>query len=368
MELSPHSVFVHIVSFNSQKYLKRCVRSVLSQRHFALGDNLIIQVTDNHSHDGSADLVRAEFGETISVVENEANLGFCGGHNQGVYAFLQSRCRFLLVLNPDVCLEADALGQLTDSLAADPKCGLASARLMRADEDLNPLTPAVFDSAGIVMTPSLRHFDRGSGEVDRGQYRSKEYVFGATGACLLLSRECILDLIVDAGSADPFLSTLYPQLTSNRSRRTQLFDEAFFAYREDADLAWRANLFGWKCLYEPGAVGYHKRVVLPERRRSLPPDLNRMSVRNRFLLQLNNFTLAVGLRALIEGVVFRNIVVLVGVLLTERSSLSALREAVRLRHRSHLRRKVILSKASTRTMAAGAIGRWFRLEPYAERA
>ena len=69
---------------------------------------------------------------------------------------------------------------------------------------------------------------------------------------------------------------------------SQYFDENFFAYREDADLAWRAQWLGWSCLYIPEATGYHIRRVLPERRAGLPDAINMHSFKNRFLLRIKN--------------------------------------------------------------------------------
>src|SRR2546430_5142538 len=70
----------------------------------------------------------------------------------------------------------------------------------------------------------------------------------------------------------------------------QYFDEDFFAYREDADLAWRCRLLGWNSIYVPAAVAKHRRRVTPERRAELPREINYHSVKNRFLLRLNNIT------------------------------------------------------------------------------
>ena len=61
-------------------------------------------------------------------------------------------------------------------------------------------------------------------------------------------------------------------------------------YREDADVAWRAQLMGWRCLYTPLACGYHVRNVLPGKRHALPPEINMHSVKNRFLMRIKNMT------------------------------------------------------------------------------
>ena len=65
----------------------------------------------------------------------------------------------------------------------------------------------------------------------------------------------------------------------------EFFDSDFFVYREDADVAWRAQLLGWRCIYAPYARGYHVR-----KRRALPPEINMHSVKNRFLLRAKNIS------------------------------------------------------------------------------
>ena len=71
------------------------------------------------------------------------------------------------------------------------------------------------------------------------------------------------------------------------------FDPDFFVYREDADVAWRAQLLGWRCIYTPAARAYHVRSVTPENRRSVPRGINMHCVKNRFLMRIKNVTAGV---------------------------------------------------------------------------
>jgi GT2 family glycosyltransferase len=118
------------------------------------------------------------------------------------------------------------------------------------------------------MLREQRHLDRGADQPDTGQYEKPEEIFGPSGAAAMYRFKALEDAAVDG----------------------QFFDEDFFAYREDADLAWRCRLFGWSSIYVPGAVARHRRRVTPERRASLPKAINYHSVKNRFLLRLNNMT------------------------------------------------------------------------------
>ncbi len=333
--MTKRRVLIHIVTWNSADTIERCIAYALEQRGFTLGVDLIIRVTDNASSDDTASRVEALVGDPgIEFHRNAANLGFCGAHNQGAARCIEGGFDAMLILNPDVGLSPNCLEEMVKALSSEAKRGIVTPKLMRAAEDLSPLASKTIDAAGMLLTPTVRHFDRGSGEVDRGAYERLEEVFGATGACLLISRECISALALSERVSDEPVWRLYPQLKDGAETRIRLFDEAFCAYREDADLSWRAGRMGWRCVYTPTATATHVRVVTPERRSDLPCILNRLSVRNRFLLQCNNWDLSCGLLSLLCGVVMRNLVVIAGVFLRERSSIPGLIEALQLAPRA----------------------------------
>jgi GT2 family glycosyltransferase len=156
------------------------------------------------------------------------------------------------------------------------------------------------DSTGIYFNPMLRHLDRGSQEVDNGHFLQYEYVFGASAAAALYRRKMIEDVAISG----------------------EFFDPDFFVYREDADVAWRAQLLGWRCIYTPHARGYHVRKVLPGNRRALPPVINMHSVKNRFLMRIKNMTGDLYWRNFFS-IMTRDAVVLGCCLLREHSSLQA---------------------------------------------
>lgn len=332
-------IFVHIVTWNSAETIGLCVERACAQSGFALGENLHIRVTDNASTDGSAAIVEEMLRPGITLVKNSANMGFCAGHNQGVQEFLAGDYQAMLILNPDVGLQPTTLRAMSRRLDDKRHVGLVTPKLLRALSSLDPIHPPVLDAAGMILTRSLRHFDRGAGEWDKGQHERGEFIFGGTGACLLISRGCAVDITLPADIPVGPVREIYPQLADGSTQRPQLFDEAFFAYREDADLSWRARRLGWKCWYEPSAVAHHVRFVTPERRKSLPEAVNSYSVRNRFLLQINNWSWRDGILSFVLGVVVRNALVIAGVLFQERASLIGLRQAWMLAPRAREIRK-----------------------------
>jgi GT2 family glycosyltransferase len=102
----------------------------------------------------------------------------------------------------------------------------------------------------------------------------------------------------------------------------EFFDPDFFVYREDADVAWRAQLLGWRCIYTPHARGYHVRKALPGNRRALPPLINMHSVKNRFLMRIKNMNGNL-YRKNFFSILARDLVVVGCCLLREQSSLKA---------------------------------------------
>lgn len=327
--MSTRLVSVAIVTFNSARYIRQCLRFVLEQDY----QPLEVVVVDNASADESPDILRA-FESRVRVVRNGENMGFAGGQNQAI-----GLCRgeWVLTLNPDVRLQPDFISKLVAAGESEDSVGTVCGKLLSMSDDFQIPQPPVIDSTGIFFTPNLRHFDRGSKELDTGRYDTAGYVFGATGAAALYRRKMIDDVSI-AG---------------------EFFDADFFAYREDADLAWRAQLLGWQCLYVPEAVGYHVRHVLPANRRSVSAAINMHSVKNRFLMRINNLSGRQYLRNFL-AITARDLLVLGGCLLRERSSLRAFpiivknfRNAWRKRQRISARRRVTESY----------MARWFSTQP-----
>jgi GT2 family glycosyltransferase len=258
----PLPVAVVIVSWNCSRYLADCLTSL---RRLTPPPKEII-VVDNASTDDSAQIVRKGFPE-VRLIEAGDNLGFCRANNLGIAA---TRARFVLVLNPDTRLRPGFLTELFPAFE-DPAVGIASGKLLRFDE-------RTLDSCGQLLARSRQPVDRGYGVDDRGQYDADAEVFGACGAAALY-RRAMLDAIAD------------PDET--------FFDETFFAFYEDLDLAWRARRAGWRAVYRYRAVGLHARGGTSRPRGWLTrlaamlgrsPEIRYHIVKNRYLTILRNDT------------------------------------------------------------------------------
>jgi GT2 family glycosyltransferase len=327
------SVTVGIVTWNSAHVIEACVASVRAQRY----QPLTLRILDNASTDDTRERV-TRITSPEERLGADRNLGFSAAHNRLIAA---SSDEFYLCLNPDVVLTPEFLERIIAAMRRDPRAGSATGKLlrMREGDDAGGRNGAdVIDSTGIIMAPSQRHLDRGADRMDDGRYAREELVFGASGAAAMYRRAMLEDVKTPGGAAG-----------------TEYFDEDFFAYREDADLAWRAQLLGWNCVYAPDAVARHGRRVTPERRAALPAAINYYSVRNRFLLRMKNQTAGHALRFLVPALA-RDLQVIGYVLLKEHSSLGALRDVFRLWRTTMIKRRAIMAR---RRRADSEMIAWF---------
>lgn len=345
---APSPVAICLVTYDSADDLDGCFAAIAAQDHRPLE----VVVVDCASADDSVGAARrgelpVEIPKTIAPLAE--NRGFAGGMNE---ALRRTDAPYVLTLNADARPAPDFVRRLVeraerpafDEHGAALEVGAVTGRLMRppgADG------AARLDACGMYLVAAWRHLDRGSGEVDRGQYDAAERVFGGTGAATLWRRAALDDVaFVDAGFAAERFS----------APREEIFAEPFHSFREDAELCFRLQERGWEVLYEPAAVAEHRRSVLPERRRDLPAFVNLQSLKNRYLLRAWHQTPRNALRLLIPSLL-RDLAALAWVLAVERTSLPAYGWLWR-RRRDILARRAAL--AARRTAPPEAVERWFR--------
>lgn len=280
------SVFISVINWHSDEQLERCI---VSAKKSSLHTHLHLT---NNSAPSKADKL------ADSVQNNPINLGFCKPNNEAANLALSRGFKYFMMLNPDAELYPDCIEKLIYSIELDHSAAAASPLLLRDDK-------ATIDSAGIVFTKTGRHFDRFSEEMLSVKTLTECYVPAGTGACLLIK----LDLL------------------DRYSLNSKLLDEAFFAYREDAELGLRIQRAGLRTKFIPSAIATHTRKVTPARRKSLPAIINAHSVKNRFLLQANHNLSSPQIK-------LRNTIVRLAVHLSELSSKPALRTSKMLTRRA----------------------------------
>ncbi|MGD0081492.1 MAG: glycosyltransferase family 2 protein [Methanoregula sp.] len=212
----PPLISVVIVNFNGQRFLSDCFSSLFRETY----PKFEVILIDNASRDGSVEFVREKFPD-VKIFVQKSNLGFAGGANSGIR---KAQGEFIFTLNNDTMVSAGCLDELIKPMMEDPGVGVCASKMVFPDGRIN--------STAICISRSGAAWDRGIFEEDHGQYDRKEEVFGACAGAALY-RKAMLDQI-------------------------GLFDEDFFAYMEDVDLAFRARLSGWTCIYVPTATIIHK--------------------------------------------------------------------------------------------------------------
>lgn len=208
---------VVIPNWNGKRFLAACLDSLREQ---TVGDIEVILV-DNASADGSQDYVRAQYPE-VRLIELEANRGFTGACNIGMDAATGA---YIALLNNDTEVERDWAERVVNAFEAHPQAGIIASKMLLFDQRDR------FHTAGDFFTTDGRAGNRGAWKWDSGQYDKGEYVFSACGGSAVYRRSMLRDI-----------GTL---------------DDDFFFLLEDVDLAWRAQLAGYKVWYEPSAVVYH---------------------------------------------------------------------------------------------------------------
>ena len=207
-----------IPHLNGKQHLDDCLNALRAQSR----QDFEIILVDNGSSDGSQATVRAHFPEA-RLLELGANHGFTGACNAG-YAVAQGE--LIILLNNDTAVDPNWLAAIVDAFARHPKVGAVASKMLLFDQRDR------FHTAGDYYRIDGIPGNRGVWAQDTGQYDLETDVFSACGGAAAYRRR----MLAEIGFLDP----------------------DFFFSCEDVDLAWRAQLAGWRVRYVPTAIVYHK--------------------------------------------------------------------------------------------------------------
>ncbi len=249
-------ISIIIPNWNGKGHLDNCISSLLSQTY----KNYEIILVDNGSSDGSVEYVKAQY-PSVKIIENSHNLGFAQGTNVGIRA---SKGDYIVTLNNDTKADSRFLEELAKAAEIKDDIGMCAPKVRFFHN------PEVIDSTGILIHFDGSGLNRGFKEIDTGQYDEIVEVFGASAGAALYKKK-MLDEI-------------------------GLFDDDFFAYYEDLDLAWRARLAGWRSIYVPSALVYHVHSATGV---SYSPFKSFHIQRNRFFVVMKNFPIKMALIAIL---------------------------------------------------------------------
>jgi GT2 family glycosyltransferase len=277
-----------------------------------VGQGAEVVVVDNACTDGTVEVAE---GCGAKLLRLSHRTSYAAALNAGIAG---TRGDAVLLLNADCVAEPGLVAALERALAADPGLGSAVPKLLRAGAD-------EIDAAGIVVTRSRRNLLVGHG-APAGSYADAAPVFGGDGAAVLWRREALEDCAVGA----------------------EVLDEDMALWATESDLAWRAQLRGWRSVYVPGAAARHVRTYSPSIARSdRRPEHRRMQFRNRLVMLAKNET-AAGLLADLPWIAAYELAALGYALVRERALLGAYRDAWALRKQIRVRRVVVQARRTVR--------------------
>lgn len=299
---------INILTWNGEKYLRLCLDSAFSQDY----PNFEILIIDNASSDKTVKIIKDYIRNTqyhayrqagairhtkIRFIQNESNIGFAAGHNQGIRL---TDGEYVMLLNQDAILSPNFLSEAIKVLEKDKKIAALQPKVLKYDFKANR-PKNIFDTTGLLMLKNRRILNRGQGQKDESQFNQQEEIFGADGAVPVYRRSALENTKLPRSPKSEVRSSKFEirnTLPTGRQAEYETFDESFFAYKEDVDLAWRLRLYGWKAIYAPSVLAYHERgagesaskksLEILRERKSISLFAKKISFKNQRLMQIKN--------------------------------------------------------------------------------
>ena len=337
-------VSINLLTYNAERYIKNCLNSVFSQDY----PELEVLIIDNTSTDGTIEyLKKLPKKQNLKIIFNKKNIGFAAGHNQGIR---ESEGNFILCLNQDIVLNSGFVREAMEIFKKDNKIASVQGKLLRWNLGLptsNQFTDYrvshIVDTIGLSIFKNRRIINREQGQIDQEQFERTEEIFGADGAAPVYRREALEDVKI----------------------KEDFFDEDFFCYKEDVDIAWRLRLNGWKAIYQPKAVAWHARTAgdsaaknyfaIMRERLKIGKFGKFHAFKNQRLMQLKNEQPLLFLKHL-PWFLPKEIISWIYVLLLERYTWRAIRDLFKLTPRAWKKRKIIMAN---KKVSAKEMERWF---------
>lgn len=218
LDKSTNKISVVIPNWNGENTLGASIDSLLKQ---TLESNII--VVDNGSSDKSLEILENDYPQ-VTVLKHKNNKGFAGGVNTGINKAIEDGSIFVALFNNDAVADKNWLMNLYRKLSKQTNVGIVTPKMLLADM-------TTIDSTGEMMTIWGLPYPRGRDKKTINKYDKSIKIFGASGGASLYRITML--------------------------KETGLFDKDFFAYYEDIDLSYRAQLLNWEVLYVPESIIYH---------------------------------------------------------------------------------------------------------------
>ncbi len=302
-------VTIILLSVDEAPMLERSLPAALAQTPAAE-----VVVVDNACTDATAELARRHGARRLALAPRHS---YAAAINAGIAA---TGGDAVLLLNADCFLRPGFLAAALPRLA-EPRVGSVAPKLLRLDRASPRALTHEIDTVGMVVDRRRKNGLVGHGR-GAAKFGRPARVFGADGAAALYRRETLADCALGSG---------------------EVLDEDMELWASDADLAWRAQLLGWRSVYEPAAVAEHVRTYSPSTRALMSEAARRLQFRNRYLMMIKNETGA-GLARDLAPIAVYELLALGHVLLRERHLLGGYRDAWHRRGGAWRRRQLIQAR------------------------
>lgn len=333
-------VSVIIVCYNSEKYIKNCLNSLKGQSW----ENIEIIIIDNNSSDKTLKYIEQTLkGNKYLLLKQEKNLGFATGNNVGIK---YSNGKYICFLNPDVILEKDYIKNAVEFFKDNDEVGSVSGKIFKYRFHSNSIKKTnIIDTKGLKLKKNHQVVEIDANKKDSFFKKNKREIFGVSAAAGIYIRDALNDI-------------------KAVSLNNNYFDDIFFIYKEDVDLAFRLRHAGWKSYYLGDAVAYHDRwetgsskkmLNIFRKRKEKNPKVNYFSYRNHLLMVLKNQYLS-NLILYLPFIACYEIKKIIYFVLFEQKTLLGLFSFIKLIPLTLRKRNAILSKSK---LKPSDLRRWF---------
>lgn len=266
-------ISINLVTLNGEKYIKHCINSVLKQNF----KDFELNIMDNGSNDNTVAVINKYFPQ-FKVIINKENIGFAKAHNR---LMNWAKSDYIMCLNQDMIIESDFLDNLfyfIDNQEDKDSIGSIEPKLYQwkfnnedpYNADKQGKTN-IIDTCGFEVFKNHKVVDFGQLKEDSVEFSRTREIFGPCGACPIYAKKALEDVKIN----------------------NEYFDEDFFSYKEDVDLAFRLRLAGFKSYFLADMICYHDRSVrgglsVVENRKNKSSWVNEYSYRNHIYLLIKN--------------------------------------------------------------------------------
>jgi len=260
------TISIIIVTHNGKLFLDECLESLKNLEYPK--EKLEIIIVDNASTDGTIEYLSSNFPD-ILLIKFDKNYGFCKPNNEGAK---KAKGEYLVFLNNDTVVTPKWLSELIKGVLDNDRVISCASKMLYYDQK------DTINTAGGKITIIGGGFYNGYGDKDSPKYNAEYYTGFGCGAGVLVKRDFFLDI----GG----------------------FDEDYFASCEEHDLGWKCWLYGYKVLFMPEAVMYHKESGTYGTKSSFQPIKVYLITRNRLYNLIKNFELKNIIKGIIISIAF----------------------------------------------------------------